>query len=386
MKILKIIAKWTLLFWTVVGVVVAGIWWLNAPENFAENSQSEARLNQVDYAVEQLDLKIIDAGRPTPAMAKFKGDDKRTLNGTVWLPKGESSGHPLIVYSHGFGGNQKESSHVTKYLAGIGYVVAAVDFPLSNTRSPAGIPQLLDVVNQPADVRAVIDHVLALNEDPNSELYQRIDSSNIGAMGLSLGGLTTALAAFHPDLMDKRIKAAVMMAPPLEAFSDQFFNRNVEVASLLISGSMDRVVPEPANATQVRDRHPNGWFLSMDKGTHLGFADISNPIRWMDNPDTFGCFFMGMMLPRLDLPERWSAVIPNTGNVLRDVVVNPPCPELPGESMNGLTQQWLTRIAVGSFFDMHLRNGARAESATKFFKVAMSAENPEISLSVPFKR
>jgi hypothetical protein len=96
-----------------------------------------------------------------------------------------------------------------------------------------------------------------------------------------------------------------------------------------------------------------------------------------------GCTFMGFMLSRLDLPERWDAVIPNTGGVLRDVVVGPPCPELPGPSMNGLKQQWLTRIAIGSFFDVHLKSGASAEKANEFFNTTLSAENPEIILTFP---
>ncbi len=45
--------------------------------------------------------------------------------------------------------------HIAQFLARNGYVVAAVDFPLSYMRSPAGSPQLLDVANQPGDVSAI---------------------------------------------------------------------------------------------------------------------------------------------------------------------------------------------------------------------------------------
>ena len=383
MKILKKIAKWLLLVWAVAGIIIVGLWLLNAPEGLAENSASTARLDHADYSVGKLDLKVIDLSRSTPAMGDFEGDDKRTLKGAIWFPQGKSTGLPLIVYSHGFGGYHKESTHIAKYLARNGYIVAAVDFPLSNARSPAGVPQLLDVVNQPGDVSAVIDQVLVLNNDPNSALHNRIHANNIGVMGLSLGGLTTALVTFHPDLKDDRIKAAVMMAPPLEAFSEQFYANNPTVESLLISGSMDRVVPEPANAIQVMPRHPNGWFVSLDKGTHLGFADVGNPIRWMENPDNLGCAFMNWMLPQLDLPERWDAVIPNTGAVLRDIEVSQTCPDLAGKSMNGLKQQWFTRLTIGSFFDMYLQAGIRAEAANEFFKEKFISENPAVSLRSP---
>lgn len=386
MKILKNLIKWSLLMFVVVSVVIVVLWLLNAPEPLADDSQSKALLDQAPHSVTKIDLEIIDRSRPTPALGGYGGDDKRVLKGSVWFPKGDSSGHQLIVYSHGFGGYHSDSTYLVEHLVRNGYVVAAVDFPLSNRLSPADVPQLVDVVNQPGDVTAVIDRVLTFNNDPDSPLYNRVDTNNIGTMGLSLGGLTTALTSFHPDLKDSRIKAAIMMAPPLEAFSEQFYASNPNVKSLLMSGSMDRVVPEIANAIHVKERHPNGWFLSFDKGTHLGFADVGNPVRWMENPDNLGCAFLDMMLSKLELPERWNAVIPNTGAVLRDVVVGEPCPEFVGQSMNGLKQQWLTRVAIGSFFDMHLRSGDRAMSAHDFFNKRLSAENPAVSLTLPRSR
>lgn len=381
MKTIKTIIKCLLVLLAAIVLILTGAWLINAPKEFAEGSLSLAKLEQGDYTVAELDLEITDSTRQTPELGKFQGDDKRTLAGKIWFPEGESSGLPLVIYSHGFGGNHKESSHLTKYLAANGYVVAAVNFPLSHSRSPAGVPQLLDVVNQPGDVSAVIDHMLALNKGATSPLAGRLDVNKIGAMGLSLGGLTTALATFHPDLRDTRIQAAVMMAPPIEAFSSEFYASNPSVNSLVISGSMDRVVPEPANATDVKPRFPGGWFMSIEKGTHLGFADVGNPLRAMDNPDDLGCALMDYMLARLDLPERWDAVIPNTNDVLRDIEVTPPCPLLPGKAMNGLQQQWLTRIAIGSFFDMQLRADETTEQAATFFTQTLSAENSDIELT-----
>ena len=391
MKILKQIALILTAIFILVSIVFFGLWLINAPTDLSEGSKSNQRLHQSPYATASIDIAFVDSSRDTPALGGYDGSDTRRLMGTIWYPENlnnnassqSSAKHPLLIFSHGFGGYHEDSRHISKYLAGNGYVVAAVDFPLSNTRSPAGTPQLLDVVNQPGDVSAVIDHVLALNNDPNSVIHNRIDSARIGAYGLSLGGLTTALAVFHPDLADDRISVAAMMAPPLEAFSERFYASNPKVKSLILSGTMDRVVPELVNATQVKARHSNGWFLSLDKGTHLGFANVGNPIRWMENPDNVGCAFMNIMLSKLKLPERWDEVLPNTNGVLRDVVAGEPCPDMAGQSMNGLKQQWLTRIAIGSFFDMHFRSGDDAEAAAQFFSTTLSAENSEVSLTAP---
>ena len=67
MKILKSIAKWLLLAWAIVGIVIAGLWLLNAPEDLAQNSESKARLDEANYSVGEVDLKFSDATRLTPA-------------------------------------------------------------------------------------------------------------------------------------------------------------------------------------------------------------------------------------------------------------------------------------------------------------------------------
>ena len=383
MKILKVIIKWSLLSWVVVGVFLTTLWFLNPPQEFIQNSETQKRLDQGDYSVEIIELDIVDLQRSTPALGKYDGDDKRTLTGKIWFPEGQSTDHPLIVYSHGFGGYHNENRSIAKYLARNGYVVAAVNFPLSTRMSPAGVPQMLDVVNQPGDVSAVIDQLLSLNNDETSDLYDRIDSNNIGVMGLSLGGLTTALVSFFPDFIDERIKTSIMMAPPLEGFNDNFFASNPTLKSLVISGSMDRIIPESVNATEVKTRHPNGWFMSLEKGTHLGFANIGNPMRWMENPDNVGCTLLKFNMSKLDLPERWDAIFPNTKNVLRDMIPNQPCPEITGKAMNGLKQHWITQVAIGTFFDMYLRQGDRAIKAYNFFTSELISENPEVKLTSP---
>jgi len=311
MIMIKKFVKYALILLLLAVVVIACLWFFNVPDSFKQSSASQARLEQGNYHVEKIPLTIIDESRPTAALGGYKGDDKRVLNGMIWLPKGDSKGHPLVIYSHGFSGYHKDSTYLVEHLVRNGYVVAAIDFPLSHAKAPSDVPQLNDVVNQPGDVSALIDHVLSINEDAANEFYQRIDKSKIGAMGLSLGGLTTALVSFHPDYKDSRINTAIMMAPPMLAFNEAFFTHNRRVNSLLISGSLDRVVPEKGNATEVMSRHSNGWFLRIDKGTHLGFADIANYIRWMENPDNLGCALFNMKLERLNLAEKWSDILPD---------------------------------------------------------------------------
>jgi len=383
MKILKKLILGALTICFVGASIVFALWLANSPQELAAESQSKLRLDQARFSVETFSIEVNDQSRVTPALGEYEGDDKRVLSGTVWFPKGDHKDLPLIVYSHGFSGFHKENSRLADYLAANGYVVASVDFPLSGRETLAEIPQLLDVANQPGDVSAVIDHVLALSSKNGSELYGKVSSNSIGAMGLSLGGLTTALVSYHPDYKDPRIKAAVMMAPPLETFSDQFYAGNNALSSLTISGSFDRVVPEQSNAIEVMPRNRNGWFLSFEKGTHLGFADVGDFLRWTENPDNLGCALIDRVLAGQELPDRWSKVLANTDGVIRDIEVAPPCPDLPGEAMNGLEQLRLSRVAVGAFFDAHLYAGERAKSAQAFISSALESENSSLSLSSP---
>lgn len=383
MKILKNLVALTFFMAFTVTTILVILWLTNSPQDLDENSKSKKRLDQARYKVDALSINIIDANRATPALGGYQGDNKRVLEGTVWFPEGEPTNLPLIIYSHGFSGFHKENSRLAKYLASNGYVVASVDFPLSGRETLAEVPQLLDIANQPGDVSAVIDHVLALSSKSQSVLYNKVSSDRIGALGLSLGGLTTALVSYHPDYKDSRIKAAVMMAPPLETFSQQFYESSTELNSLIMSGSFDRVVPENSNAVEVMPRNRRAWFLSFDKGSHLGFADVGDVLRWTDNPDNLACVLMTRVLDKQELPERWNQVLADTDGVIRDIDVAPPCQELPGEAMNGLAQLRLSLVSVGAFFDTYLYGGNRAEEGQIFFADTLVSENPSLSLSSP---
>lgn len=102
-------------------------------------------------------------------------------------------------------------TYLAEGLASRGYVVAAPDHPL--TRRRAASRRIEDVVQQPADLRIVIDRLLASRAGERP--FDQIDPQRIGVMGLSLGGMTATLAAFHPRLRDPRIGAAVSIAGPM---------------------------------------------------------------------------------------------------------------------------------------------------------------------------
>lgn len=92
--------------------------------------------------------------------------------------------HPLVVLSHGYGGNWRNQLWLARALAVRGYVVAAPNHPGSTTgnKSPALGAQLWE---RPRDLSYLIDF---MTTDPHWSA--RVAPQRIAAIGHSLGGWT----------------------------------------------------------------------------------------------------------------------------------------------------------------------------------------------------
>src|SRR5476649_172049 len=97
--------------------------------------------------------------------------------------------HPLVVISHGFGGNWRNQLWLAADLVRQGYIVAAPNHPGTTTadQRPAQAAQLW---RRPGDVSRAIDRVLA-----QPERYGAVAAGRIAVIGHSLGGWTALEAA-----------------------------------------------------------------------------------------------------------------------------------------------------------------------------------------------
>ena len=254
-------------------LAVACAWNAAAPP--AADSESARRLASGPHRVATFDTVFVDASRPTDANGDFAGSPERTLAATLWYPEGAAAAHPLLVYSHGFMSMRSENAPLTALLASHGYVVVAVDYPLTNFGAPGG-PNVRDAVNQPDDVRFVIDRVLAW-EPGERPFAGEIDRERIGAVGLSLGGLTTTLATFHPRLRDPRIAAAVSIAGPAAMFSPAFF-ATADVPFLMIAGTGDAMIAYESNAAPIPRMVRSGGLVSIEGASHAGFSAFAEQV------------------------------------------------------------------------------------------------------------
>lgn len=191
--------------------------------------------------------------------------------------KASSTKYPLLIMSHGDLGSRLDSTWILEILADNGYIVAAVDH-YGNTWYDNKPSTSMKRWDRPQDISYVISELLA---DP--EFGGKIDSSKIGFLGFSLGGLTgvwiaggianlyakptlsslpheinpaidqhtldsidysTAKKSYH----DPRVKAAVLLAPAYgKSFDDQGL-QEIKIPILIIAGAEDEVVNVDKNA------------------------------------------------------------------------------------------------------------------------------------------
>lgn len=211
------------------------------------------------YATGVRQFTFVDTTRPTAANGAFPAASSRTLETTVLYPAAGPPGgaevpdaapavgrrFPLVVFSHGFTASGPIYRFLLRRFAAAGYVVAAPTFPLSSGAAPGG-PAPGDYVNQPADVSFVIDEMLALDGDRQSELSGTIQRTRVAAAGHSLGAITT-LGFRNSCCTDRRVDALVSIAGAQLPFPDGSVEDSSRTPTLLIHGEADDTVPYAAS-------------------------------------------------------------------------------------------------------------------------------------------
>jgi predicted dienelactone hydrolase len=195
--------------------------------------------------------------------------DGPAIHGAIWYPCAEPRGEvrldiftlpgvkdcpllgnklPLVVVSHGRGGNFAGHHDTDEVLADAGYIVAAISHPGDNSFDLSRSDDLSVYVERPQDIKRLIDFMLGA-----SPFSAAIDRERIGLFGFSRGGYTGLVAVganpvwakataicqhsasnacaqilrkeypAQPLTHDSRIKAAVIADPLAIAFAADSF-------------------------------------------------------------------------------------------------------------------------------------------------------------------
>ena len=215
----------------------------------------------------------------------------------IYLPD-TTSPAPVVLFSHGLGGNRFNVVYLAEHWSQRGYAVfnmqhpgsdeSILDVPASEVlASFTAAASLENSILRIQDVSAVIDQLEIWNNDSSNTLNQRLDLSRIGMSGHSFGAKTTQsvsgenMPAISEETTDSRIKAATMFSPSIPSFGDPVTAfADVAIPWLLMTGTDDNAVI-PGVGSDVEGRLavfpalPAGrkYELVLFEGEHHAFTD-----------------------------------------------------------------------------------------------------------------
>jgi predicted dienelactone hydrolase len=147
-------------------------------------------------------------------------------------PMARSGSRPLVVLSHGTGGNGRDLSWLAEHLAARGYIVAAATHHgnsiLANDLTVEGFFLFWE---RAREMRVLIDRVLA-----DARIGPHVDRRRIGVAGFSLGGQTSLLLsgarldieAYYTYCQGPDARPEDCEPPPESPFTLESFTRRIE--------------------------------------------------------------------------------------------------------------------------------------------------------------
>ena len=221
------------------------------------------------FGVGRTDLTYVDSSRGTPADPTNHRPARpdRTLPTVILYPTDEPSDDarsddhpmstgrfPLLVFVHGRTGTGPSYSNYLEAVAAKGYVVALPTMPL--TSGAHAQASFAPVVSQPADVRFLIERLLAEASVAGNLLHSHLAPGAVAVGGHSLGALTTLLftnSCCHDPQVKAIVAASGELYPGPEP-TDSYDDPPPDLPMLLLHGAEDPVIPYRSGSKRIFDR------------------------------------------------------------------------------------------------------------------------------------
>lgn len=213
--------------------------------------------------------------------------------------------HPVVVMSHGAGGNAGQFGWIASALAQEGYVVVLPNHP-GTTTGNASAEAAVRVWERPLDVTAVLDDITA-----HADAYPFMDTDRIGVLGFSAGGYTAMalsgarvvpqklqtfcdetdhgmsdcaflahfgvdlhrmdLSPAAQDLTDLRMRTAVIVDPGIVETLAVDSLTQISIPMAIINLGDEGKVPVGVDAQTAADLIPRAEFIRVNQATHFSF-------------------------------------------------------------------------------------------------------------------
>jgi dienelactone hydrolase len=214
-------------------------------------------------------------------LALSRGPD-RPLPSIVWYPAAGAPGgvasadaapaigrFPVVLFSHGLGGQPEGFADITEPLAAAGFVVVAPAYPFTRKQSPAFDRN--DVRNQPADANFVLSEMAELNGRAGEPLAGHLMVNRMCAAGFSAGGFTTS-GMFTAE-RNRRLRCGIVISAG--AMEGGFTGSPAPI--LFLHGDADKVVVFSRGRTAYENLNWPKAFITMYGQGHGEFLDSRRP-------------------------------------------------------------------------------------------------------------
>ncbi len=226
---------------------------------------------------------------------------------------------PIIIWSHGFGGNKDGASFISRFLSAHGYVIVHITHDGTDSSLWEGKPghpwDILKQVkiprsatlNRMRDVPFVLDQLSGWAEE-NPDIGPHMDFSSVGMSGHSFGAMTTQVMAgmLFPDenrilqrMGEPRIKAGILYSPvPISHLTDAAPSEiygTINIPLLHMTGTED---DSPIEGYKYQNRlvvgryagHAEQYLQVLEGGDHMVYNGTrgklaANPLREQHEQD-----------------------------------------------------------------------------------------------------